>query len=372
MIHPTPKQLRTVADLRAQLHAIPELSMQEHRTMEHIKSFLRENTTCTVHEEDGWLWAEHHVSDTAPTVVFRADTDAIPCAATGQPFHGCGHDGHAAAVAGLAYLLETAQPDKNVIFLFQPGEETGEGAKQCCSLFSRIHANAIYGCHTIPGYPLGHVLWREDAFACASRGMILHFLGQQCHAAYPETGRNPAPVAVAVVGALDGFLHGENTAYRGMVLATVVGLQIGGRRFGVSAGDGELCLTVRAHFEDDLEALISRITDFAVRTGQQYGIAVEREFLDVFPDTVNDTQTAAAFRAQMEACGIPVLPLAEPMRWSEDFGHYCKRTRGVFFGIGAGEDSPALHTDDFCFNDALLARILEVYLAILELPHTNT
>ena len=65
--------------------------------------------------------------------------------------------------------------------------------------------------------------------------------------------------------------------------------------------------------------------------------------------------------------GIPHQTLAQPMRWSEDFGHYCRRFPGLFFGIGTGEDAPALHTDAFEFDDTLLPRILGVWLALIGL-----
>lgn len=343
--------------LRRTLHACPELSMHETKTMETLKAFLREHTRCELHEEDGWFYAVHREGEGLPTIVFRCDTDAISGA--DGAFHGCGHDGHAAAVAGTAVLLDGVTLGKNIVYLFQPGEETGEGAKLCRAVLAKEHADRIYGCHSIPGYPAGELLLRRDVFACASRGMIIRLEGVQCHAAYPETGHNPAFAAAELIGALPSLLCAPS--YHGMVLATVVGVRIGGRSFGVSAGSGEVCLTVRAHYEDDLETLIAAVSACA---GRDPAIRTEISFIDVFPDTVLDTPSAEAFEALLDGEGISHRELEEPLRWSEDFGWYCREAKGVFFGVGAGEDSPALHTPEFEYNDDILGRVMDVFSLI--------
>ncbi len=354
-------KLDEILALRKTLHTTPELSMRETNTAKILKTFLKTHTSCTIIDHGAWFYACRHVADDLPTVAFRADMDAIPKSDTGAPFHGCGHDGHCAAVAGLAYLTEDVALSRNLIFLFQPAEETGEGARLCRALFDERKIDVIYGCHTVPGYPAGEILLRKDVFACASRGMILSFSGKQCHAAYPETGNNPARAVARTVEALrDCPTH----SYHGTVLATVVGLQVGAKAFGVSAGEGELYLTVRAHYEDDLEVLVSMIEQNARDFCADDGIRLSVSFVDIFPDTVCDAQTVYALEETLRRHDIPVRYLSEPMRWSEDFGWYCKETRGVFFGIGAGEDAPALHTDGFCYNDDLLARTEEVFLLL--------
>lgn len=365
----TDSTLAPILELRRTLHEIPELSGTETQTMETLKSFLRTHTTCTIQEQDGWFYARRDVSASCPTIAFRADTDAIPNAAAGQPYHGCGHDGHAAALAGLAYLTEHcgAALKYNLLFLFQPEEETGDGAFKCAAALADERVSAIYGCHTIPGFRHGTVLLRDDVFACASRGMILRFTGRQSHAAYPETGCNPASAIAALVTKLQSLTDRTEQNGRGTVLTTVVGMQVGGQNFGVSPGSGELYLTVRAHYESDLEALVCAVTDAAHRLCDPCGIGIEISFVDIFPDTVNDTAATQAFRSILESSGIPHMTLKEPMRWSEDFGHYCRRFPGVFFGVGAGEHAPALHTDAFVFDDTLLPRILQVWLAVIGL-----
>lgn len=172
--------------LRQALHQCPERSDQEHETIEKLKLFLQKNTTLELHPKDGWFYALHREEQATQTIAVRADMDAIENS-HGQLFHGCGHDGHSAILAGLGLALEGQTWGKNVCLVFQPGEETGTGGKRVCrELFQELRPDFMLGCHNIPGKPLGTVLLRENTFACASMGLSLDVTGQQSHAAYPE------------------------------------------------------------------------------------------------------------------------------------------------------------------------------------------
>ena len=69
--------------------------------------------------------------------------------------------------------------------------------------------------------------------------------------------------------------------------------------------------------------------------------------------------------ARFRAVGLPVRPLTEPMRWSEDFGWLSKAVPGVYFGIGAGEHCPGLHTEAYEFDDALIQPGVRAFEALL-------
>ena len=81
---------------------------------------------------------------------------------------------------------------------------------------------------------------------------------------------------------------------------------------------------------------------------------------DVFPATENDSACA---KKVLKVCGGRILP--EPMRWSEDFGHYLNHCRGAFFGIGAGVEHPGLHTAAYEYPDRLLMRTAESFLKLI-------
>lgn len=358
------ENLELIRELRKELHSCPEISGQEKRTIQILGNFLKKHTSMQVVARGSYLYALHEEAQAMQTICFRADMDCI-VNSSGQPFHGCGHDGHSAALAGLALELEKKNLGKNAALLWQPGEENGQGAKLCRELIGQLGITEIYGCHNIPGYPEGKLLMRPRVFACASKGMNIHLTGKQTHAAYPELGVNPAWAIGELLHQLPAFLK-ERERYRGMVLASIIEIRVGEKNYGISAGDGELSLTIRAHYLEDLAALQQRITDFLDKQCSEMGIKIELRLLDEFPDTRNDDRLYEKMAALLKERKTDYAVLEEPMRWSEDFGWYQKECPGVFFGIGAGTEWPGLHTDEFEYNDALLEKTVDTFYILAQ------
>ena len=356
-----------IKELRHRLHICPEISGQERKTKAALKQFLEESTNLELYDCGGGFYAAYRSSmpeQAKKGVAFRADYDALALPEGGAA-HLCGHDGHASALCGAALLLEQQikegqEPGRNVFFLFQPAEETGAGAAPCCELFEKEEIEEIYGAHNLPGFAFGEVYTKEGTFACGSEGLTLRFLGKPTHAAYPELGVSPAPAVGQLLTEIPSFLNKKEHGYSGMVLCTVIGVQMGEKAFGAAAEKAEVWLTLRAERGADLAKLRKLVLTRAKELAVQDGLTLETEEQDVFPATENDKACA---KKVLKACGGRVLP--EPMRWSEDFGHYLNHCRGVFFGIGAGEEHPGLHTAAYEYPDGLLMRTAEKFLKLV-------
>ncbi|MBR9945096.1 peptidase dimerization domain-containing protein [Clostridiaceae bacterium Marseille-Q4145] len=184
--------------------------------------------------------------------------------------------------------------------------------------------------------------------------MTLKFHGKATHTAYPENGLSPAHAVGELLRQVPEFLTPEH--YTGMVLCTVIGVQMGEKAFGAAAAYAEVWLTLRAEHEKDLELLRETVWRTAKDLAGADGLGVEMEEQDVFPSTENDPGCAAKV---IERCNGK--PLEVSMRWSEDFGHYLKKCKGAFFGIGAGKDHPALHTITYEYPDDLLEKTAEAF-----------
>lgn len=350
--------LDRIIALRRTLHATPEISGRETQTRAILMDFLRSSTTLELFSCGEGFCAVHREADTSkPAIALRADYDALAMP-DGSASHLCGHDGHAAALCGAALAAEEQCFGRNIFFLFQPAEETGAGASGCVELFSREMVGEIYGAHNLPGWPLGQVTTRPGTFACASRGLILRFGGKPTHAAYPEHGISPAPAVGRLLCAIPTFSAPER--YKGMILCTVIGVEMGEKAFGSAAADAEVWLTLRAEYDCDLAALHEAILNLAAVLAEESGLAFSYELQDVFPATKN---TPACAQKVLDLCGG--VPLETPMRWSEDFGHYLQHCPGAFFGIGAGEDHPPLHTEHYAYPDALLEPTVSAFLALM-------
>lgn len=340
------------------LHNCPEQSGQEVQTRTMLIDFLSAHTTLELHPCGAGFYAARREENVfKPSVALRADYDALALPG-GKAAHLCGHDGHAAALCGTALSIQGETLNRNAFFLFQPAEETGAGALECLELFQREQVDQIYGAHNLPGFPLGQVVTRPGTFACASQGVTLSFLGRPTHAAYPEYGLSPAQGVGQLLCSLPKLA--DPAQYGGMTLCTVIGVRMGERSFGTAAAQAEVWLTLRAEQDQDLNLLYTKILRLAEAVAAEYGLAFDHQVQDVFPATINHPDHA---QRVLTICGGRTLET--PMRWSEDFGHYLRRCSGAFFGIGAGENCPPLHTEDYQYPAALLGPTISAFRALL-------
>ncbi len=376
--------LTKIYDLRHRLHNIPEASMHETRTKAVLMSFLKENTDLEIVDRGAWFYAVLKSTDDGMSdenndrddsrqigeksekrfpVAFRADMDAV-CGQDGKPGHYCGHDGHSSILCGTAVMLSRmAALNRDVYFIFQPGEEIGAGAKLCRELIAEKNIGEIYGLHNIPGYPRNHVLTIDGTFACASTGLEIHMTGAASHAAYPEAGKNPGPALARLLLEVEKLTEEYNRS-RGFVRMTLIGMDVGSANYGVAASEGMLRMTVRAEKEKVFAEYVDEIKKLARNMADDGEFELEIQEIERFPATENHAENLARLRKCAADQNIVATELAEPMRWSEDFGYYLQETNGAFFGVGDGEDHAQLHTADFEFPDEIIETAIKMFVGL--------
>ena len=348
-----------ITRLRHELAACAEISGREFKTRQLLINFLKEHSSMEIHPCGEGFYAAHREDSTSkPAIALRADYDALAMP-DGSARHLCGHDGHAAALCGAALFAEGKSFGRNIFFLFQPAEETGAGAYPCCEIFEKEKVDEIYGMHNLPGLPLGDIISRPGTFACASQGVILNFHGKPTHAAQPEKGISPALAMGELLSSLPALSAPE--LYSAMTLCTVIGMHMGEKAFGAAAADAEVWLTLRAEHDTDLQKLHESIVSLSEKLSDKYSLRFSCELQDVFPSTENDPDCTRKLQNLLGGSH-----LEEPMRWSEDFGHYLKKCHGAFFGIGAGENHPPLHTENYEYPDALLPYAVEAFAKLMK------
>lgn len=366
-----------IIQLRHVLHAHPELSGQERETKKCLMDFIREYTDIKVIDQGDWFYAlyEPAVENGKPPIGFRADMDALPLPETlslsygskkEKVAHKCGHDGHSAALAALSLLLEKDNRIQRPVYLiFQSAEETGRGGKPCADFLQAVGMGEVYAFHNLSGYPENAVMVRDGLTQCASKGLIIRFLGKETHAGAPENGRNPAP-ALAQMTLFAGQLEKEARKAPFFTLLTIVGINLGGRDFGISPGDGEIAFTLRADREEDLAEVENRLREEALHLGKAYGLTLSFGESDPFPATVNDPRCAGRVRAAAQSLGLELAPMEKPWRPSEDFGWYLKVCPGAIFYVGNGKDWPIPHRPEYDFNDRILRTPVSLFLKLAE------
>ena len=353
--------INMIKELRRTLHSIPEPSMKEVKTKRLLMDFLRSHTGLEIVDRGAWFYAYYQGQDTEHAIAFRADYDAVVCQ-DGCARHLCGHDGHSAILVGFALELERIAPRRSVYLIFQPGEETGQGAGFCSSLIDACGITEIYGIHNIPGYAINEVLLLDGTFACASTGMEISIQGSPAHAAYPQQGKNPALLMADLITYMDALV---NEKHQGIVLGTVIGIEAGSCSYGMSADRGVLRLTLRAEYQEEYDELVRKIRERAEHQTKEQGMNCTIRLIEPFPATINHPLSVNKVRTAAQSLGLSITTPKEPFRWSEDFGYYLQKVEGAFFGIGCGEEHAGLHTADYEFDDEIIGTAIEIYKGLI-------
>ncbi|MBR1850049.1 MAG: M20/M25/M40 family metallo-hydrolase [Bacteroidales bacterium] len=335
--------------LRHQLHANPGLSDEEQFAHDAVVAQLQQLHPSQIFDHVGGygVVAVWGADKAAPTVAFRADTDALPIG------HRCGHDGHTATLLRLAQMVDsdpTPARNGNIMLLWQPAEETGRGAQRVMAsgVLQQYNIVAIYAIHNLPGYDLGQVVVAHGTFATASTGVVYHFGGRATHASTPELGLNPG-LAVAQLAEYAATL-GRPASSGQFCQSTLICLRVGEPAFGTSAGQGEAMFTLRAYDDQVLCQMLQKLGAKAEQLANREGLTLDTQQVEPFGATVNHEPAVNL----IERVAGAAVAVAEPFRWSEDFGVYLRQYNGAMFGIGSGRDHPELHHPSYDFPDAII------------------
>lgn len=288
----------------------------------------------------------------APTVAFRADTDALPIG------HRCGHDGHTTILLRLAELVDEQFSIHNsrfsILLLWQPAEETGTGSRAILEtgILQQYNIEAFYALHNLPGYPLGTVVLCPRTFAAASTGVVYRLDGRETHASTPEMGVNPGLAVAEIIKRFDGF-NGKGGEFR---QSTLICVHLGAPAFGTSAGHAEVMCTLRAFTNDEMERLLADANNAVDDIAGSHGLTVTRTLVEPFHATENNTECVDMIKTAVQQATDhwPLTTKEEPFRWSEDFAEYLMHYKGAMFGIGSGEHHAELHHPGYDFPDELI------------------
>jgi hippurate hydrolase len=367
---------------RHDLHAHPELSMQESRTSAVVQAKLKEFGV----DEIITGMAEHGVvgvirngsSDRA--IGLRADMDALPMQEeTGLPHasrtpgvtHACGHDGHTTMLLGAAkYLAETRNFDGTVYLVFQPAEEFEAGADKMVKdgLFDRCPMERIFGLHNWPQCPAGTFLWRTGAVMAAVGFFDITVTGKGSHGAFPHYGVDPIMVSAQIIGALQTIVSRTIEPIEGGVVS--IGSIKGGDAYNILPERVTMKGTVRwfkPQVGDQIEAGINRIV---TGIAESLGATAEVKFNRHGPATINDAEATqlAVDAATIVSGADAVRELPAPTMGGEDFAYMLNAKQGAYLmlGSGRGPDDPQLHHPLYDFNDDILPVGASWWAALVE------
>ncbi|MEZ4919904.1 MAG: amidohydrolase [Saprospiraceae bacterium] len=366
-----------LVSIRHFLHANPELSGQEEHTAQFILQHLKSCNPNRIQTGIGGhgLIAEFEGAGPGKTILFRADMDALPIQENHQFAHAsrakgvshtCGHDGHTTVLLGLARCLQE-QPLQNgkVVLLFQPAEETGMGAQQVLEdPESKLQADFAFAFHNLPGYPLGQIVLKDHSFTASVRSVCIRLEGITAHAGEPENGRNPA-LALAQIIQETSLLSNNQVDRSDFTLITPVYIRMGEIAYGVSAGSGELHLTIRTWTERELQLLSDKIESIVRHAADAYQLGYTLEWSQHFRANENHPEAMQFLREAVSRAGLESTDRQYPFKWGEDFGLFTQQFKGAMFGIGSGVDCPALHHPDYDFPDQIIPVGIKIFNTLI-------
>ena len=348
--------LGELEELYKDVHRHPELSMQEERTAALAAGRLRSagfevttgvGTTGVV----GLLR-----NGDGPTVMLRADMDALPVQEqTGLDYasendgvmHACGHDMHVAWLAGAAARLAAARDrwHGTLLAVFQPAEETAAGALAMVDdgLLDRFpKPDVVLGQHVLPA-PAGCVGIRSGVITSAADSLEIRLFGRGAHGSMPEASVDPVVMAAATVLRLQTIVSREVAAAQSAVV-TIGALQAGTKE-NVIPDEAVIKLNVRT-FDDDVRThVLGAIRRIVEAEAQASGAPKPPEIapLDRYRLVRNDPDAAARVRAAFrERFGEERVVDIPPISASEDFGTFGSAwgAPSVFWTVG-GTDPDA-------------------------------
>jgi len=362
--------------LRQELHRYPELSGEEKSTAKKIVAFFEPlNMDEMIYPLGGEGVAfVYDGQEDGPTTLIRCELDGLPIFEDNDVSyksnfsgrsHTCGHDGHMAIVCGVGLALAEGRPKKGrVTLLFQPAEETGEGAKKILedAKFSLIKPDYAFALHNLPGDALNDIIFKDGAFAAASRGLEIQLMGRTSHAAYPEDGNSPADAMSKIILGLQKLPKSLD----GFSMVTVVNAVLGEISFGTTPGQATIRATLRAYEDKVMDQLVLQSEELVAEIASRYNISFTFNYTECFNSTANHPEASAYMGNAALILNLKTSHRKVPFRWSEDFGQFSQVTKTGFFGIGAGLDHAQLHESVYDFPDEIIPTGVEMFMAIIK------
>ncbi len=367
-----------LAELRRAIHAEPEIGLDLPRTQEKVLAALDGlPVEVTRGRSLSGVTAVLRGGRPGATVLLRGDMDALPVTeSTGLPYasrvrgamHACGHDLHTAMLAGAARLLSARRDDLagNVIFMFQPGEESYGGARLMISEGVLDAAGerpaAAFALHVASSLlPLGLFTSRDGTMMASADTMEVTVKGRGGHGSQPHRAADPVPAACEMVIALQTLVTRRFDVFDPVVIT--VGSFHAGTASNVIPDEARFAATVRTFSAVTRTAVMDAAGALVRDIASAHGLSATAEFVDSYPVTVNNAaEVAFAERTVTELFGGErFVRTPFPITGSEDFSYVLDEVPGAFVMLGAcppdadPATAPFNHSGAAVFDDTVLA-----------------
>lgn len=366
-----------IRGIRRTIHQSPEVGFKEEKTAAFISDTLKK---LGIKHRNGiagtGVVGRLVVDENGPTIALRADMDALPITEnTGLPFsslnqgimHACGHDGHMAIVLGAARLLKEDPPEGNVVFIFQPAEESEGGAKPMIEEGVLEGVNMIFGGHIERHHHVGQIGIKTGVHTAFCDAFDIRITGRGGHAARPHETIDAVLIASQFVVNLQTIISRNIDPVHPAVLT--VGYIKSGTVFNVIADKAVLKGTIRTTDEVVRALIVDKVRKLASSFSILYDAEIVVNIRPGYPPIINEgiacqyaKQSAERLLGKKNTVALPF-----PSMGGEDFAYYLQKVPGCFVRFGAAKpeyEQIASHSPRFDFDEEVL-RVGSAYLAEL-------
>lgn len=364
--------------IRRELHRIPEIGFDLHKTHEYIKPLIEQ---CKPDElitlaETGFK-VVFYAQGAQRTIAFRADMDGMKNteenrfrfrSRTRGVMHGCGHDGHMTILLMLAKWVSQNR-DKlkcNVVLLFQPGEEGWAGARRMINEGALVNpkVDRIYGLHLWPTVPKGKIGIRWENLMAQTSDFVIKIHGKSAHASTPQMGVDAIVVAAELITMIQSVITRDVDPHQDALLT--LGKINGGTAHNVIAEEVTMSGTLRVFSNELYDRLMTQIISLLKGLELATGAGISMETVVHYPYVANPREMVEKFYSVLDSMDDVVL--VEPVMAAEDFAEYQQEIDGMFMflGINGGRGGAPLHSSRFDFDEDALLVGAEAFKRILE------
>ncbi|MBK6671007.1 MAG: amidohydrolase [Actinobacteria bacterium] len=362
-----------IVDLRRAIHRDPELGTDNPRTQARIVEALGGlGLEVSTGRAITSVVADLVGGTGGPTILLRADTDALPMTEeSGESFtsehadraHACGHDAHVAMLVGAARVLagERERLAGRIRFMFQPGEEGFGGAATMIEEGVLDGVDAAFALHISPNVPTGLVAGRPGPLLASTDDFEIVVRGRGGHASTPHFGNDPIPVACEIVTAMQTFVTRRVEAFNPAVVT--VGRIAAGTTTNVIPETATIAGTIRTVSDATRAGVVAGVRRVAEGIAAAHECTVDVRMTQGYPVTANHPQFHAFAVDVVNAVvgGQAFVELPSPVMGAEDFSYVLQRVPGAMAFLGACpaeiDDflaAPSCHSNRMRLNESAL------------------
>ncbi|MHC1742140.1 MAG: M20 family metallopeptidase [Syntrophobacteraceae bacterium] len=374
-----------LVETRRALHRIPELGYREFKTAAFIAERLRELGVGFQSEVGGTgIIASIKGRNPGPTLALRADMDALPLHEQNEieyrsehpgVMHACGHDGHVTMLLGvIRALVEKGWSGEGVgsrVFVFQPAEEGGAGARAILDSGSEVLRNvsAYFAIHVHPELPAGHIGLSSSVSNAASDGIKIRITGKGGHGAQPHLCVDPIVAAAHLITVLQTIVSRNVHPLDSAVLT--IGRFRAGSASNIIPQEAVLQGTLRTLRETVRSKVLARLEEIVRGVEISHCARVKLTVTPGYPLLVNDENVVRFTMERARGLLGPERVHEEPARMgSEDFAYFLQRAPGALIRLGCHDPSVGfrhgLHSPCFDMDERALDAGVLLFLDLLD------